>query len=86
MTLPLVRFSEIQDRYQPTAYALFIAISYTKLNQVRKRIFDKAIDMGYTLPSYISSKASIVFCFYANNDYFLLKFDKSTTLDVVQRS
>ena len=34
--LPVVAFEEIADRYSPDAHEIFIALSYSKLNEVRK--------------------------------------------------
>lgn len=58
--LPVVKFDEIQTTFPPDKYAIFVAIGYSKLNELRKRIYEECKDMGYTLPSYISSKALIL--------------------------
>jgi sugar O-acyltransferase (sialic acid O-acetyltransferase NeuD family) len=58
--LPVVPFEEIATKYPPEQYDLFIALSYTKLNQLRKDKFLAAKSLGYHLPSYVSSKATVL--------------------------
>lgn len=55
--LPIVPFEEIEKEFPPDKYAMFIAIPYTDLNQVRAKIFAEAKEKGYELISYINSKA-----------------------------
>lgn len=55
---PMIKFSEIQDLYPPNEYYMFIAVSYTEMNDLRKRKFFEAKEKGYKLISYISSKCS----------------------------
>lgn len=56
--LPLVKFSEVKDKYPPSRYHMHIALSYTDLNKLRERVYHQAKKLGYYLPSYISSKCS----------------------------
>jgi sugar O-acyltransferase (sialic acid O-acetyltransferase NeuD family) len=58
--LPVVPFEEILFVYPPSDYDIFIALSYTKINAVRKEKFLAALNYGYTLASYISSKSTIL--------------------------
>lgn len=58
--LPVVPFKELQALYPPERYELFVALSYSRLNAVRKEKFLAARDMGYSLPGYISSKATVL--------------------------
>ena len=55
--LPIMPFEEIEKRFPPDKYAMFIAIPYTNLNQTRAKIFDEVKKKGYELISYINSKA-----------------------------
>jgi len=59
-SLPLVEFENIEKIYSPDSYDLFIALSYSKLNTVRKEKYLAAKDKGYKLASYISSRATIL--------------------------
>lgn len=56
--LPVVPFEEVGARFSPAKHDGFVALSYTKVNQVRA---DKCAAMqraGYRLQSYVSSKAT----------------------------
>ena len=54
---PVVPFEEIASSHPPDSHELFIAVSYQKMNRVRAQKYDAAKGMGYTLASYVSSKA-----------------------------
>jgi sugar O-acyltransferase (sialic acid O-acetyltransferase NeuD family) len=56
---PLVKFSEIEKRFPPDEYSMFIAVSYTDMNRLRERIYNDAKNKGYKLVSYISPEATI---------------------------
>lgn len=58
--LPVVPFEELLIRYSPEKYELFIALSYSKLNQVRKEKYLAAKALGYRIASYISSHATLL--------------------------
>ena len=58
--LPLIAFEDILEKYPPSDYLLFIALSYTKLNSIRKSKYIAAKQLGYGLVSYISSRATIL--------------------------
>ncbi len=55
---PFVPFEEIQNQFSPDQYYMHIAIGYQNNNKVRKRFYDQAKSKGYTLLTYISSKAT----------------------------
>jgi sugar O-acyltransferase (sialic acid O-acetyltransferase NeuD family) len=56
--LPLVSFDEVTERYPPARYASFVAISYAKMNRVRKEKYERMRAAGYELVSYISSRCT----------------------------
>lgn len=58
--LPVVAFEDISRQYAPDPYELFIALSYSKLNAVRKEKYLAAKAMGYRLASFISSSATVL--------------------------
>ena len=58
--VPVVPFEEIEQHYPPTEYDLFMALSYAKLNQVRREKYLAAREKGYHIPSYISSHATVL--------------------------
>lgn len=57
--LPVVPFESIENRYPPAEYDLFVAIYFSRVNQARKKKFHEAKEKGYTLASYVSSKAIV---------------------------
>jgi sugar O-acyltransferase (sialic acid O-acetyltransferase NeuD family) len=58
--LPVIAFEEISKQYASTQYELFIALSYSNLNAVRKEKYLAAKAMGYRLASFISSQATVL--------------------------
>lgn len=59
-SLPVVPFQEIVVHYPPEKYSLFIALSYSQLNAVRKEKYLIAKALGYRLANFISSYAIIL--------------------------
>jgi sugar O-acyltransferase (sialic acid O-acetyltransferase NeuD family) len=57
--LPVVPFEELESLYPPSKFGLYIAIVYDKLNRTREKFFLAAKNKGYTLVSYISSRAFV---------------------------
>lgn len=55
---PLVPFEDIENRYPPADHDIFIALGYTKTNQVRQARYLEAKHKGYTCATYISPKAT----------------------------
>ncbi len=55
--LPLVGFGTALRRYPPGEYAMFVALSYRRLNRNRQEKFEMARQAGYELPSYVCSKS-----------------------------
>lgn len=58
-SLPVLEFEEIEKKYNPKDYSMFVALVYNQLNKVRERIFFEAKRKGYELVSYISSRAFV---------------------------
>lgn len=58
--LPVVPFEEVAQRYNPTEHEIFVALSYSKLNAVRKEKYLAAKELGYRLASFVSSRATVL--------------------------
>lgn len=71
--LPMVAFSEIKEKCPPSEFDMHIAVSYTNLNSLRERIYHEAKDKGYYLPSYISSKCSILTKYPIGDNCFIFE-------------
>jgi len=58
--LPVVPFGEVENRFPRDTHEIFVALSYSKLNQVRKEKYFAAKALGYRLASYVSSHATVL--------------------------
>jgi sugar O-acyltransferase (sialic acid O-acetyltransferase NeuD family) len=58
--LPVIPFEELVSRYSPDTNQLFVALSYSKLNAVRKEKYLAAKALGYKVASFVSSKATVL--------------------------
>lgn len=58
--LPVVSFEQVGERFPPEDYDLFVALSYARLNDLRKEKYLAAKAMGYRLPSYVSPHATVL--------------------------
>lgn len=57
--LPVLAFHEAQRRFPPATHELFVAIGYSRVNSVRRRVFLDAQALGYTLPSFVHESAVV---------------------------
>ena len=58
--LPVVPFEEVALKYCPEEYEFFVALSYSKLNVIRKEKYLAAKALGYHLTSFVSSRATVL--------------------------
>lgn len=58
--LPVVAFDKVVIEYPPADYDFFVALSYSKLNTVRKEKYLAAKALGYKLVSFVSSRATVL--------------------------
>lgn len=56
--LPVVAFEDVEHKYPPGEYSMFVALGYKRLNTIRAAKYHEAKDKGYPIVSYVSSKAS----------------------------
>ena len=71
--LPLVPFSQVQNLYPPTEYDMHVGLSYTNLNHLRKERYSQAKEKGYILPTYISSKATVLTKYPIGDNCFIFE-------------
>lgn len=57
--LPVIDFEDIQEKYPPIEYETYVAVTYVKLNSVRKRLYDECKKRGYRCASYVSSHSFV---------------------------
>jgi len=59
MGLPVVSMEEIVRFFPVCEYQGFVAASSTKLNRIRRQLYEKVLSLGYDLVSYVSSRAFV---------------------------
>lgn len=60
LDLPLIAFDEAAKRFPPASHAMFIAVSYTKMNRLRAERYEQALALGYRLVSYVSTRCTLL--------------------------
>ncbi|NGM21466.1 acetyltransferase [Roseomonas stagni] len=71
--LPLVAFEELEARFPPAEYELFVALAYTKLNKLRRARVDEGKARGYGIAHYVSSRATRFSTFEPAENQFILE-------------
>ena len=56
--LPLVDAETVAERYPPAGHAMFVALSYTRMNRLRAAKYEQMKAAGYRLVSYVSSRCT----------------------------
>jgi sugar O-acyltransferase (sialic acid O-acetyltransferase NeuD family) len=57
--LPMVPFEDLERAFDPAGHSVHVAITYAQVNRVRARLAGEARDRGYSLASYVSSRAFV---------------------------
>lgn len=57
--LPVVAFESLAAEFEPAKCSVFVAITYLQLNRLRTRLMEAARAFGFTLASYVSSRAFV---------------------------
>ncbi|MEO8146184.1 MAG: acetyltransferase [Bacteroidia bacterium] len=70
---PVIAFEDLVEKYPPSDYQLFIALSYSKMNKIREAKYHEAKTMGYNLVSYISSKCTYLSQYEAGDNCFIFE-------------
>lgn len=58
--LPMVAFERLESRFPPGEHSLFVAIGYSQLNELRARKVAEGRAKGYSLASYVSTRATVL--------------------------
>jgi len=70
--LPVVPFENIQEKYPPEKFSMFIALAYSEMNKKRTRFFEQAKNKGYELYSYVHPSTKIWDEFEMGENCFIL--------------
>lgn len=57
--LPITPFENIENVFPSSECEVFVAVTFTKLNRIRTRLYQAAKTKGYKMASYVSSKAFV---------------------------
>ncbi|OUS10667.1 transferase [Gammaproteobacteria bacterium 53_120_T64] len=71
--LPVIPFEELSNHYSPKQCEIFVALSYSKLNVVRKEKYLAAKALGYRIASFISSHATVLNDGHIGENCFILE-------------
>jgi sugar O-acyltransferase (sialic acid O-acetyltransferase NeuD family) len=71
--LPVVAFEDVRERFPVNGYEMFIALSYSKLNAIRKEKYIAAKTLGYNLASYVSTHATMLNSGRIGDNCFILE-------------
>jgi len=69
----LVAFEEVIEKFPPSNYKMFIALSYAKMNKLRRQKYFEAKAKGYELVSYVSSKCTYLSQFNHGDNCFIFE-------------
>ena len=70
--LPVVEFENIEQKYPPEKFSMFIALAYSDMNKKRAKFFDEAKSKGYELYSYVHPSTKIWDEFEMGENCFIL--------------
>lgn len=70
---PVVAWEQVETLYPPESFEVFVALSYAKLNKVRREKVAEARSKGYSLASYISPRATTFDGFDIRPNQFILE-------------
>lgn len=56
---PVIASDELSKRFPPSSFEMFVALGYSKVNEIRKEKYFFMKSLGYKLASYVSARATI---------------------------
>ena len=71
--LPVVPFEEVEKHFPPAEFQMFVPISFKKMNHLRAEKYAAAKEKGYSLASYVSSKATTFPDFECGDNCFIFE-------------
>jgi sugar O-acyltransferase (sialic acid O-acetyltransferase NeuD family) len=55
---PVIAFATLQETHPPDAYAMFVAVGYSRVNKARAEVYLECKARGYELISYVNSRTT----------------------------
>jgi len=71
--LPVIPTDLLLQKFPPEKTSVFVALGYTQLNRLRKRLKDEFKQMGYRLASFLSSKSTVSDSAHVGEHTFILE-------------
>jgi len=71
--LPVVAFEDMETLYPPSDFEMFIPISFKRMSHLRAERYFEAKKKGYTLISYVSSRATVWPGFSCGDNCFIFE-------------
>jgi len=73
LDLPLVAAEDVVRLFPPGEYQMFVALSYRGMNKLRREKYEWALQQGYSLASYLSSRCTYLAEQQPGNNCFILE-------------
>ena len=70
--LPVIAFENIEKKFPPSEFSMFIALAYSEMNKKRTKFFNEAKNKGYELYSFIHPSTKIWDEFEIGENCFIL--------------
>jgi len=70
--LPVIAFENIEEKFSPDEFSMFIALAYSEMNKKRTKFFDEAKNKGYELYSFIHPSTKVWNEFEIGENCFIL--------------
>jgi sugar O-acyltransferase (sialic acid O-acetyltransferase NeuD family) len=71
--VPVVPFEDVEKLFPPSAFDMFVAVSYRGINRFRAEKCAAARAKGYLLPSYLSTRATFLTKYPLGDNCFILE-------------
>jgi len=70
--LPVIAFENIEEKFPPTEFSMFIALAYSEMNKKRTKFFNETKNKGYELYSFVHPSTKIWDEFEMGENCFIL--------------
>jgi len=71
--LPLIAADDVGRLFPPTEYQMFVALSYSRMNGLRREKYEWGLQQGYRMVSYVSSRCTYLAQQQPGSNCFILE-------------